>query len=428
VSRRWAYAIVVAACALPRLIALVHERGAILGSFVEKSDTIAQVFVRYGTFGYVPGEPSASTQPLYAWFLIPIYWAAGHHWWSVGTAQIAVAVLTALLVYEIGRHFISAWAGLIAALVSTLHPYLVWHDVHVNREILDQPLGAAMFGLALLAGARRNMRLAVALGIVSGIAILSNTRLLLLPLAFTGFLLWRRVGWAAALVVPVAAGLMLVPWVVRNRVEVGCFTMTTDARALWKANNPQTYGILKRGLWIDAIDTLPGEPAAPYLTPTQARDIWLASGRKVNVQECKQQGYYEHQVLSYWWHHPGAKVKLMVQATQLLWSPAVSADTGGPQGSGVFHSLRHLAEPAYAIPLYVLAIVGLFFVDAPFRVLALIFAGYETLAAWVFAGTTRYRVPWDFVLALLAAAAVVELAARVRAWRRRPAGVAGEPA
>ena len=26
--------------------------------------------------------------------------------------------------------------------------------------------------------------------------------------------------------------------------------------------------------------------------------------------------------------------------------------------------------------------------------------------AWVFAGTTRYRVPWDFVLALLAGAAI----------------------
>ena len=54
----------------------------------------------------------------------------------------------------------------------------------------------------------------------------------------------------------------------------------------------------------------------------------------------------------------------------------------------------------------VLGLVGLFVVATPVRVLALLFAGYETLAAWVFAGTTRYRVPWDFVLALLAAAAL----------------------
>ena len=54
----------------------------------------------------------------------------------------------------------------------------------------------------------------------------------------------------------------------------------------------------------------------------------------------------------------------------------------------------------------VIAIAGLFVVRTRLRVLAIVFVGYETLAAWVFAGTTRYRVPWDFVLALLAAAAV----------------------
>ncbi len=41
---------------------------------------------------------------------------------------------------------------------------------------------------------------------------------------------------------------------------------------------------------------------------------------------------------------------------------------------------------------------------------------YNTLAALVFAGATRYRVPWDFVLALAAGAAVVSLVDR-----RRPA-------
>ena len=70
---------------------------------------------------------------------------------------------------------------------------------------------------------------------------------------------------------------------------------------------------------------------------------------------------------------------------------------------------RSLVEPVWMIPLYLLALAGLFFVPPAFRALALIFLGYETLAAWVFAGTTRYRVPWDFVLALLAAAAIERL-------------------
>jgi 4-amino-4-deoxy-L-arabinose transferase-like glycosyltransferase len=412
VKRGPAYAIVVAACVLPRAIALAHERGAILGSYVEKSDILAQVFVKSSTFGYIPGVPTANTQPLYGWFLIPIYWIAGRHWWAVGTVQVAVAVATALVVYEIGRRFLSPWAGLIAAVVSTIHPYLVWHDIHVNREILDQLLGAAMFFLALLAGTRRSPWLAAALGLVSGVAILSNARLLFLPLALGAFLLWRRSGWLAAVLVPVVAGVALLPWLVRNDVQVGCFTLTTDSRALWKANNLRTYGLLKRGLWIDTLDSLPGEP---YFgpTPTQARDYYLATGKKTDVHECYQQRRWQHLVIQFWKNHPGAKAKLMVQATQLLWDPAVTADSEVAGTSGLFHQLRHLAEPAFMVPLYALAVVGLFLVPAPIWVLALIFFGYETFAAWVFAGTTRYRVPWDFVLALLAAATLTRIP-----WRR----------
>ena len=408
-KRRWPYALIVVACLLPRAVVLLHERGAILASYIEKSDTLARVFLKTGTFGYVPGIPSASTQPLYGWFLIAVYWIAGRHWWSLGTAQILVAISAALLVYEIGRRYISPRAGLIAAVVSTLHPYLVWHDLHVNREILDQPLGAAMFLLALLVASRPSVRLASLLGVVSGLAILSNTRLLVLPLAFAAFLLWQpTASRMATILVPVLAAVALAPWVIRNKVQVGCFSITTDARALWKANNPSTYGLLAKGIWIDGVPELPNAP----LTPTQARDIYTSSGRKVDVHECAQQAHYEHLVFQFWEHHPGEKVKLMAQATRLLWNPAVTADTGGPSSGGVFHALRHLAEPAYAIPLYILALVGLFFVSTPFRGLALIFLGYETLAAWVFAGTTRYRVPWDFVLALLAAAALERLVFR----------------
>jgi hypothetical protein len=93
----------------------------------------------------------------------------------------------------------------------------------------------------------------------------------------------------------------------------------------------------------------------------------------------------------------------MAQATWMLWSPRVERE-GGP-AAGV-DPIRHYVEPAWMIVLYALGLVGLFVVATPVRVLALLFVGYETVAAWVFAGTTRYRVPWDFVLALVAAAAL----------------------
>ena len=40
----------------------------------------------------------------------------------------------------------------------------------------------------------------------------------------------------------------------------------------------------------------------------------------------------------------------------------------GPSSGGAFHAAKHVIEPAYVIPLYVLALVGLFFAPLPLRV------------------------------------------------------------
>ena len=77
---RGALLLVVAAAALPRLLVLAVERDQILEEFVEKSDRFAQTLVASGTFGFLPGVPSAYTQPLYAFFLAGLYWPFGHSW------------------------------------------------------------------------------------------------------------------------------------------------------------------------------------------------------------------------------------------------------------------------------------------------------------------------------------------------------------
>ena len=65
--------------------------------------------------------------------------------------------------------------------------------------------------------------------------------------------------------------------------------------------------------------------------------------------------------------------------------------------------------------LYVLAAVGLFVAPRPFVGLALLLLAYQTVAALAFVGATRYRVTWDFLLALLAAAALTRIMERARA-------------
>ena len=410
--------LVTAAAALPRLLALAIERDDILSEYVEKSDTFARTLVESGTFGFLPEVSSAYTQPLYAWFLAALYGPLERSWVVVGLAQIALAVIVALLVLAIGRHLATVRIGVIAALVTTLHPYLVWHDVHVNREIVDQVLLAVLVLLALLAHDRRSTWLAVGTGAVAGLAILSNARLLLLPLVVAPFAVWRirpgRRAVAAALLVVVAAGAVVAPWVVRNRVAIGCATITTDTRALWKANNPATYDVLARGAWIDDVPDLPGVP------PWPEKAAAISVGAAMAVDECAQASFYRDEVLDFWREEPGEKARLAVQAVGMLWSPflSVEADDVGQQGAADL--AQRTIEPAFVIALYALALWGAFLAPRRFVALAGMLLGFNTLAAMVFAGTTRYRAPWDFLLALLAAFALERAWERIR-MRRQPA-------
>jgi len=389
---------------------LLHERGAITATFTEKSDTFAQTFVRHGTFGFIPGEPSAYTQPLYGWFLIPIYWIFGHHWESVGIAQIVVACIVAALVYEIARRFLPNWAAVTAACIGTLQPYLVWHDVHVNREIVDQLCAAALVFLTLLVADRRTPRLALALGLVSGLAMLGNTRLVLLPILCAVYLAVRGVPALPVVLVLVGASIAVTPWLVRNTATVGCFTLTTDGRALWKANNAQTYHLLSHGQWIDNVRPSSPRPAPPNnYTPEEAWAFWVAShgAKRYDPNECVQMRFYEHLAWQYDRDHPGGKAKLAALSEQLFWQPNV-IETGGASGGFA----KQVAEPAYMWALYALAAVGLVFVPRTFLWLALALFAYQSFWAALFVGATRYRIAFDFLLAILAAAGLRRLARR----------------
>jgi len=414
-KRSTAAAIVVVVAAAPRLLVLARERETILDEFVDKSDRFATTLVDHGTFGFLPGVPSAYTQPLYGWFLAGLYWPFGRSWLAVGIAQILIAVITALVVFAIGARLRSPGVGLVAATIATLHPYVVWHDVHLNREVLDGLALALLALCALAAYERRSLPLAAATGAIAGVAILGNARLLLLPIAIAVYVAWRspfgQALTAAALVIGMAA-VVVAPWVLRNKVQVGCYAITTDSRALWKANNENTRGVLDHGGWIDDVPALPGAP--PW--PEYAADLTLA-GKPTTVDECAQMRLYRDEVVDFWREHPGEKGLLALQATRMLWSPVPRESD--ESGSGTARLARKTIEPAFVIALYTLAVVGLFVAPLHFVGLALLMVGYNTVAAMVFAGTARYRAPWDFLLAILAAFALSRAWERIQE-RRRP--------
>jgi hypothetical protein len=414
---RLAVAAVAVVAAVPRLVVVARERGTILTDFVDKSDRFATTLVQSGTFGFLPGRPSAYTQPLYGWFLAAIYWPFGHSWLAVGLVQTVVGVAIALVVLEIGRQLRSLAVGVVAALITTFHPYVIWHDVHANREVLDGLVLAVLVLLAVLAWEDHSFQAAAATGIIAGVAILGNARLAALPLVLACYLAWRLRppgrGLLTFVAVVVAAVAVVAPWVVRNRVQVGCYAITTDTRALWKANNPNTYAVLAHGGWIDDVPNLPGGPPWPEL----AADLTLAHpNHPVTVDECAQMRLYRHEVFRFWKDQPGEKARLAGQAVRMLWTPKSSVASDNEGQGGLAKDVRTTVEPAFMVVLYLLAVAGLFVAPRFFVALTLLLLAYNTAAAMVFAGAVRYRAPWDFLLALLAAFALERL---WRAARRR---------
>jgi 4-amino-4-deoxy-L-arabinose transferase-like glycosyltransferase len=422
VSRRVSYAGLAILCAVPRLVVLLHVRNTLLATNAEKSDLFAQTFVAHGTYGLIPGEPSAYTQPLYGWFLIPIYWIFGRTWWSVGIAQILLAVITAVLVYEIGRRLLGPRAGLIGAAIATLNPYLIWHDMHINREIVDQVVAAALVLLTLVIAERPSLKLATLLGAVTGLSMLGNTRLIGVPVLCVVYLAFRlpraRTTALACGLVIVGATVVVMPWLIRNDVNVGCFAITTDGRAMWKANNPLTYGLLSSGQWIDNIGQHPPRPPEPgHLTPDEAHGRYVSTNGRVKLHpdECLEMTFYENLAFTWMEDHPGAKAKLAALSAKLLWQPNVFETSGRPGAGTSLDVGRRVIEPLYMWVVYALAFVGLFVAPRAFVALALLLLAYQTGAALLFVGATRYRVAWDFLLAILAAAALQWVAKRVRA-------------
>jgi hypothetical protein len=235
-----------------------------------------------------------------------------------------------------------------------------------------------------------------------------------LPLVLAAFVAWRieRRRLVAAVVLIAAAAITIAPWVIRNRVQLGCAAITTDARALWKANNLQTYHVLTSGQWIDNVKDPPGHP---FPNPEEARDLYRETGQKRHVTECANARYYQRRVRTFWREHPGAKAKLAFLAVRMEWDPRTTKTASRPGRGSRLDTARDWAEPVYASILFALGLVGLSRMPRQFAVLVVALLLYETLAAMVFVGATRYRVAWDFLIALPAGAALAWV------WERRAA-------
>lgn len=167
--------------------------------------------------------------PAYPVVLALIGKVLGPALWHVVAVQAAMGIGTVVLAYGIGCLTFGRWSGIVAAAAAAISgELLIWEHYVMTETLFTFLLTLCVF--LFLFGLRTGSWLGHAgCGLAIGLAALTRPHaqilLLLGPLVVLIHSREVRPAVRAALVTWVAAGLLLMPWMVRNQLDFGTFTV-----------------------------------------------------------------------------------------------------------------------------------------------------------------------------------------------------------
>jgi 4-amino-4-deoxy-L-arabinose transferase-like glycosyltransferase len=250
-GRRYWMTVVATAAALRGLAAfLPYEPNSDAGWYHQVAAALAR-----GEGFVFAGQPTAYRSPAYPFALSLLYRFSGPDVrlaWVIGIVSTAVLLVS---VHSLARQLFGEVVARVAGILVAIYPALV---LLTGQAMSDLPFVAALF--ALLAWLARHglppRRAAVtgfAVGLLTLLRTVAGPLALLLPIAFA-----KRAGrFAAAAVCISAAVACVLPWMARNSIELGSFTIGTNGGSnLLTGTRPGASG------WRDAFDPPPSVMAA----------------------------------------------------------------------------------------------------------------------------------------------------------------------
>ncbi|MBI2723651.1 MAG: glycosyltransferase family 39 protein [Chloroflexi bacterium] len=365
--------------------------------------------------GYVnpfTGTPTAAWPPGY-----PVVLGSVFSWFGEGNAQvyglnIVLAAATVLVAYELGLALFERRTAFVGALALALWP----GQVYFSSLTLSEPLftlffvtGLLLMVLAAHAGPARRGPLMLALGVVTGAAVLTRGQAaLLLPLAVLALLLagqrWRAsMGWV--MLAAFAAAVVIAPWVVRNQRQLGSpvIVATNFGPNMWIGNHDGASGRMQ---------IAQPEPPQPVRGSRTQPEFEVAADR-LALREA----------LSYMVSHPLRELRLSVTKVRAMYeSDATGLDWNSGYRQGTYRSagteefLRRLANGFWFAAL---ALAGVGLVASRERLGSLVGLLPLTLLLWtathlLFFGDSRFHYPVVFAIALLGARGLLVLVEAVR--------------
>jgi 4-amino-4-deoxy-L-arabinose transferase-like glycosyltransferase len=220
----------------------------------------------YPESGYVvEGGATALRPPGYPYFLGAVYAVSGDSIGAGRFANVVLGALAVLLLFLIARRIWGRRVGLITAGMAAIFPPLVL----LSRDLLSESLFIALELGAVLCvlNFRRTgdqLRWAVAAGVLTGLAALTRNPgiVLAIPIVIGAWMLrpaFSARALAAPAIVVLCTALTILPWTVRNVVELGRFVPITSS-----------LGFAIAGTYNEASfhdDAHPGSWRTPVVTP-----------------------------------------------------------------------------------------------------------------------------------------------------------------
>ena len=353
--------------------------------------------------GYVPftGGPTARWPPGFTTVLGALYRLFGVHPIAGELFNAIVGAATVVLLMLIAERVVDRATAIVAgAMLALLPGPILWTDV-----LVSETLYTALFVVAILVlvSAQPTWQWLLAFGAVVGVSVLVRGEALtwlVLPVAMW----WRLVPWRqlarVVLVAGATAGLVMVPWTIRNAVVMEAFVpvATNASETLWSGHNPAATG-------------------AQVYPPEQYDDQFDQTLPALELARAKA---LRNDAVEYMVRHPVRELELIPlklvalnrgDSYALDWVNAPGVGEPPPLSPMQVERIGVLADLGYYGLLTLTAVGGvvlgqLLWRSRIGRIAATSFVTALVLYGFVYYGNYRYRLPYEPLMVLISAAFV----------------------
>jgi 4-amino-4-deoxy-L-arabinose transferase-like glycosyltransferase len=180
--------------------------------------------------GFTPfGTLIKRRAPIYPLMIGGVYWLFGVRPILIALLQCLLHAATCLLIFSLARRLFSQRTAVIASVLCAVHPMLLRYVPDLHLETLLTFLMTLLVWLTERFVRSSTFRNAFWLGLVSGLATLTKSVILLYPPLFAAVLLLlrlrakQRLPLPALILVGVTMAATIAPWTIRNYVVTGHF-------------------------------------------------------------------------------------------------------------------------------------------------------------------------------------------------------------